>query len=290
MKIHQIRNATLIVTYNGKKFLIDPWLGPKDYMPGFEGAYNSHIRQPREELPIDIKTIVDVDAVILTHFHPDHWDKYAEEAIKKDIPFFVQSKTDYDIISSYGFNNIKILSYDGTEIFGTTLYKTDCQHGKREIIKPICESIGMPYDAMGVVFKTNNEKTLYIAGDTIFVDEETDAELSGDENTFTKYLWENHAGIFEQAATSVSDRPYYTYMGGEQSDYNGLLEDISDPENFQTPTIFMIDFDDPESDTWTYGISDILFNFEGRDGGTTSYALARTLIDCWNHKGIFAGE
>ena len=171
MKIHQIRNATLIITYNGKKFLIDPWLGPKDYMPGFEGAYNSHIRQPREELPIDIKTIVDVDAVILTHFHPDHWDKYAEEAIKKDIPFFVQSKTDYDIISSYGFNNIKILSYDGTEIFDTTLYKTDCQHGKREIIKPICESIGMPYDAMGIVFKTNNEKTLYIAGDTIFVDE-----------------------------------------------------------------------------------------------------------------------
>lgn len=155
-----------------------------------------------------------------------------------------------------------------------------------ETVQPGFETLQNNWNSTEFVPEDGNDFRLY----TIYVDEETDAELSGDENTFTKYLWENHAGIFEQAATSVSDRPYYTYMGGEQSDYNGLLEDISDPENFQTPTIFMIDFDDPESDTWTYGISDILFNFEGRDGGTTSYALARTLIDCWNHKGIFAGE
>ena len=43
--------------------------------------------------------------------------------------------------------------------------------GKKEIIKPICDSIGMPYDTMGVIFKSNNEKTLYIAGDTIWYDE-----------------------------------------------------------------------------------------------------------------------
>lgn len=29
----------------------------------------------------------------------------------------------------------------------------------------------MPYDTMGVIFKSNNEKTLYIAGDTIWYDE-----------------------------------------------------------------------------------------------------------------------
>lgn len=36
MLIHQIRNATLIVTYHNQKFLIDPWLMPKDYMAGFD--------------------------------------------------------------------------------------------------------------------------------------------------------------------------------------------------------------------------------------------------------------
>ena len=29
----------------------------------------------------------------------------------------------------------------------------------------------MPYDAMGVIFKSKNEKTLYLAGDTIWCDE-----------------------------------------------------------------------------------------------------------------------
>ena len=67
MKITQVRSATIIVEYNNKKFLIDPWLMPKDYMPGFDSAINSQIRQPRVELPFGIEKIVDVDAVIITH-------------------------------------------------------------------------------------------------------------------------------------------------------------------------------------------------------------------------------
>ena len=74
MKITQVRSATIIVEYNNKKFLIDPWLMPKDYMPGFDSAINSQIRQPRVELPFGIEKIVDVDAVIITHIHPDHWE------------------------------------------------------------------------------------------------------------------------------------------------------------------------------------------------------------------------
>ena len=57
MKITQVRNATIIVEYNNTKFLIDPWLMPKDYMPGFDTAINSEIRQPRAELPFEIEKI-----------------------------------------------------------------------------------------------------------------------------------------------------------------------------------------------------------------------------------------
>lgn len=175
MKITQIRNATIIVEYNETKFLIDPWLGPKDYMEGFESALNSQIRQPRVELPFEIEKTVDVDAVILTHFHPDHFDEYAVNALNKDIKFFVQSQKDLEIIKSYGFKNLEVMTQQGIDYKNIKLYKTDCQHGKREIIKPLCESIGMPYDAMGVVFKSNNEKTLYVAGDTIWCDEVSEA-------------------------------------------------------------------------------------------------------------------
>lgn len=175
MLIHQIRNATLIITYKDKKFLIDPWLMPKDYMPGFEMAVNANVRQPRVELPLSVEKIVDVDAVILTHFHPDHWDEFATKAIDKKIPFFVQSEVDQKQIQSLGFSDVRVVSVSGTEFDGITLYKTFGQHGKREIIKPLCEQVNMAYDAMGVVFKAKNEKTLYVAGDTIWCEEVVEA-------------------------------------------------------------------------------------------------------------------
>ncbi len=171
MKITQIRNATLIIEYNGTKFLIDPWLGPKNYMPGFDSAVNSEIRQPRVDLPLAVEEIVKVDAVIITHLHPDHWDQYAEESLNKNVPIFVQSDTDKEFITNKGFHNVEVLAEHNTEFHNIVLCKTKTQHGKREILKPLCESIGMPYDAMGIVLKADNEKTLYIAGDTIWCDE-----------------------------------------------------------------------------------------------------------------------
>ena len=98
MKITQIRNATLIIEYNGTKFLIDPWLGPKNYMPGFDSAVNSEIRQPRVDLPLAVEEIVKVDAVIITHLHPDHWDQYAV------------SPAMYSVFSLSAFNTIPIAS------------------------------------------------------------------------------------------------------------------------------------------------------------------------------------
>lgn len=171
MQIHQIRNATLHITYAGVTFLIDPWLGPKEYMPGFEGAYNSQVRQPRTPLPLSIEEAARADAVILTHVHPDHWDQYAADALDKNIRFFVQSDTDKKIIEALGFTRVEILSTQGTALNGLTLYKTPTQHGRREIVQPACLAMGMPYDAMGVVFKAGQEKTLYLAGDTIWCQE-----------------------------------------------------------------------------------------------------------------------
>lgn len=168
MEIQEIRSATVIINYGGKKFLTDPWLGPKDYMPAFEPAVKTYPAQPHEDLPFDIKDIVNVDAVILTHYHPDHWDEYASEALDKNIPFFVQSEADANIIKNSGFKDVRILSEGGSEFEGITLYKTGAQHGVREIVKPLCENAGMPYDSMGVIFKTQGEKTLYLAGDTIW--------------------------------------------------------------------------------------------------------------------------
>ena len=174
MQITQIRNATIIINYNDTKFLIDPWLGPKEYMEGFDSGVNPEIRQPRVELPFSIEKIVDVDAVIITHIHPDHWDDYAKNALDKNLKIFVQSDIDKDFMQNLGFNNVEILTFEGNEYKNIKLYKTSAQHGRREVVKPVCESVGMPYDSMGVIFKSENEKTLYLAGDTIWCPEVED--------------------------------------------------------------------------------------------------------------------
>jgi len=111
-----------------------------------------------------VNEIVDVDAVILTHDHPDHWDDAAKNAIPKDMLIFTQHEKDAQSIRSAGFSNIRIL--DENNVYdGITLIKTPGQHGKDKVLEDMKELLG---DVCGIVFKHPEEKTFYIAGDTIW--------------------------------------------------------------------------------------------------------------------------
>lgn len=167
MKFTQIRNATLIINYVGKKILIDPWLAEKGALPGFGGTINDHIRNPTAELPMPVNEIVDVDAVILTHDHPDHWDDAAKNAIPKDMLIFTQHEKDAKAVKSAGFNNIRILN-EVNNYEGITLIKTSGQHGRPKVIADMKELLG---EVSGIIFKHPNEKTFYIAGDTVWCEE-----------------------------------------------------------------------------------------------------------------------
>ena len=80
MNIQQVRNATIIVEYGGKIFLIDPMLGKKGCMPPFHFSRNQHLRNPLHELPFPVEEMLKgVDAVLLTHLHDDHIDEAANE-------------------------------------------------------------------------------------------------------------------------------------------------------------------------------------------------------------------
>lgn len=53
VKVTQIRNATLHITYGGSRFLIDPMLSERHAFPGFEGSVNSEQRNPMVHLPMN---------------------------------------------------------------------------------------------------------------------------------------------------------------------------------------------------------------------------------------------
>ncbi|HGH4599755.1 MBL fold metallo-hydrolase [Enterobacter hormaechei] len=169
MNITQIRNATQLITYAGKRFLIDPMLAPKGAYPGFPGTARADIRNPMVELPVDVQTLLDTDAVIVTHTHDDHWDQYAVELIAKHKPIYVQNDSDAALLRGQGFHNLTVMT-DETTFGDIRIAKTyGGQHGtdRAYAVPELAERLG---EACGVVFRHPDEKTLYIAGDTIWRD------------------------------------------------------------------------------------------------------------------------
>ncbi|WP_411681830.1 MBL fold metallo-hydrolase [Clostridium thailandense] len=160
MNIKQIRNATIVVQYAGKKFLIDPVLADKGTYPPFPNSVRQDQFNPLVSLPTSIEEIINVDAVIATHLHSDHFDDAAKDILPKDIKMFVQDEADSKCLKDAGFQNVEILRGDIT--FGDIkLTKTKGQHGSGEILK-------FTGNVCGVVFEHPTEKTLYVAGDTIW--------------------------------------------------------------------------------------------------------------------------
>ncbi|MCF7619126.1 MBL fold metallo-hydrolase [Bacillus sonorensis] len=186
MKITQIRNATLLVEYAGKMFLIDPMLAEKGTYPPFPNSLRQDQNNPLVSLPMSMDHIInDLDAVIVTHLHLDHFDDAAKDVLPKDIKMFVQNEEDAEEVRNAGFQHVEVLT-EATVFEGIQLIKTKGEHGRGEILK----LAGL---VCGVVFKHQNEKTLYVAGDTVWyegVQEEIDAHqpdiivVNGGDNQF----------------------------------------------------------------------------------------------------------
>ncbi|WP_373229642.1 MBL fold metallo-hydrolase [Cohnella sp.] len=160
MKVTLIRNATLVVEYAGKKFLVDPFLADKGAYPPLPNSLRQDQINPLVSLPTSLDNIINVDAVIVTHLHLDHFDDKAKEILPKDIPMFVQNEEDAKEIRNAGFQKVEILS-ESSRFEDIQLIKTKGEHGRGEILK-------LAGNVCGVVFKHADEKTFYVAGDTVW--------------------------------------------------------------------------------------------------------------------------
>ncbi|WP_169764486.1 MBL fold metallo-hydrolase [Campylobacter mucosalis] len=164
-----IRNATAKINYAGTTFLVDPYLADKGAYKGFDGTINSDKRNPLINMTLSKDEILKgVNAVIVTHTHDDHWDEVASKFIDKNMPIFVQNAGDARIIRSQGFKDVRVMGVK-TDFNGVKLSRINGgQHGTDQMYATplFAEILG---DAMGVVFSAQNEKPLYIVGDTIWV-------------------------------------------------------------------------------------------------------------------------
>lgn len=164
MKIQLWRNATIQLQIHDTKFLIDPMLGQKGSLGEFpwtaDGKENPLVDLPftNEELTEALETI---DVVLVSHLHPDHWDKAAVRLLDPSTPIYCPDKLT-EAIRSYGFINVRGIA-DQLVHENITIHLTNGQHGQGEI----GEKMG---EVNGFVFEYMNQK-VYIAGDTIWCDE-----------------------------------------------------------------------------------------------------------------------
>ena len=158
MKIQLIRNATMKIRYAGRTFLTDPMLAPKEAYKPFAGI----ARNPTIELPLQIEEIVDaIEGIVVSHDHPDHFDKAAEEALPKGIPVFCQPG-DEERLAQAGFR--KVIPIEGSCSWeGLTITRTEGRHGSGKVLDFIGE-------VSGFVFEADGEPVVYWVGDSIWCD------------------------------------------------------------------------------------------------------------------------
>ena len=127
IKIRQIRNATLRVRFGGVEFLIDPWLASKaEGMTFIKGPFASEVVDPAQldivmpmcELPISVADVLSgVDAYVLTHLHPDHFDMAADGTVgaklDKAVPLFVQNDNEVAVMKRSGFKDVQMFTDNG---------------------------------------------------------------------------------------------------------------------------------------------------------------------------------
>lgn len=156
--IRLIRHATLVVRYGGRRLLVDPMLAPAEANPPIENTPNDR-RNPLVERPrIDL---ADIEGVLVTHLHSDHFDAAASDALPDAMPLFCQP-ADADRLRERGFSDVRPIE-ESLSLGDLSITRTPGRHGYGQL----AEDMG---PVSGFVLDAPSQPTIYVAGDTVWYD------------------------------------------------------------------------------------------------------------------------
>lgn len=163
MHIQLIRNATMKVTYAGHTIVTDPMLSAIGEFRSFAGI----AANPTIDLPIPVEQILaGVEATVISHLHPDHFDGAAAAILPKDMPIFCRPE-DTASLQEQGFTSVSAIdgSLSWQEI---SITRIGGKHGSGAIL----ERMG---GVAGFVFSAPGQPTVYWVGDSIWCEEVAEA-------------------------------------------------------------------------------------------------------------------
>lgn len=188
MNILFVRHATMIIEVNSKRILVDPVFSDVGEMPPSPNLV-CQSKNPLIKLNTSIEELVNVDAVIITHLHRDHFDTPAKEMLPKTLKIFCQPGDGNDITQS-GFQNVtevdELISWEGVNI-----YRVNAKHGEGEVLE-------MMGKTSGFIMEDKTKYRLYICGDSIWCEDV--------QNSITKFN-PNAVVLNAGAATLPKGRP-----------------------------------------------------------------------------------
>jgi L-ascorbate metabolism protein UlaG (beta-lactamase superfamily) len=149
-----VRHATLLLETSHGRILVDPMLRAAGTTPPIENTPNQR-PNPLVDLPLPpAEVVAGVDLCIVTHLHSDHFDDAADRLLPRDVPILTQPES-AEALAARGFTDITVEH--------PSISMTRGRHGTGEI-----------GEAMGAVSGWVVDD-VYIAGDTIWCDEVSDA-------------------------------------------------------------------------------------------------------------------
>jgi L-ascorbate metabolism protein UlaG (beta-lactamase superfamily) len=165
MKLHHLRNATLVIETEQHVILVDPMLGKRKTIPPFTIFRYSPHRNPLVSLPKNSREILSkVTHCLITHLHPDHIDKAGEVFLRrKSIPVTCSVQIEKEL-TKRGLNITQTLNYWEPQPFlDGKITGIPAIHGYGFIAK-------LMGNVMGFFIELANEKSIYISSDTVFTE------------------------------------------------------------------------------------------------------------------------
>lgn len=168
MKITQLRNATIIVSYEEDRILVDPMLAPEGAILPFRWLTGQRRRNPLVELPAEAPVLLQtVTHALITHCqkgHVDHLDRAGEQWLRgRQLPVVCMPE-DARYLARRGLR-VQPLQAAGATPFGTgRITPIPCLHGEGWIGRFMAHGHGYFIEQAG-------EPSLYLVGDTVLTDE-----------------------------------------------------------------------------------------------------------------------
>ena len=165
-----VGTATVIIRCAGFTILTDPnFLHAGDHVHLGYGLTSERLTEPA----IDIDELPEIDFCVLSHYHGDHFDRIAEEKLRRDLPIITTEHAAGELKEKNFTQSVALDTWNSATIekngYRVKVTSMPGQHGPGIVDFALPPVMGSVLD-----FEDENDRRLlrlYISGDTLLIDE-----------------------------------------------------------------------------------------------------------------------